>query len=304
MKQGIVLALLLMFSLPSYSKMMVCNRLGCEDVYSYDSQEVMDALAQMFAGGKKELLFCAADSAQKKCYTRPISFWGRTNLVSVEFQIPFARIYEVQLEEDAVRLILDYQVQTNKYYPSCSPSDAALVFSASNRGDFVLSSSDFNCRITELGETKMRVQFTLDYLNLEKGLLGGSYQVSVQGDVLGGGTGYALLQFSEKRHVELPRRVPSDGTTSDENSSAYAETPADIMPQDVTNEDTEAAEESVADIGEAAVPAESVRKMETYHSEPGEEPKLVDWDMDNIAEKWDNFKTKFLKILYLEPTDD
>ena len=57
-------------------------------------------------------------------------------------------------------------------------------------------------------------------------------------------------------------------------------------------------------VPEAAVPAESVRNMETYHSEPGEEPKLVDWDMDNIAEKWDNFKTKFLKILYLEPTDD
>ena len=37
---------------------------------------------------------------------------------------------------------------------------------------------------------------------------------------------------------------------------------------------------------------------------PSKGGKLVDWDYDNIKEKWGNFKTKFMKILYLEPLDD
>ena len=131
-----------------------------------------------------------------------------------------------------------------------------------------MESLNFGCRITDLGEAQMGIRFALDYLNLEKGILGGRYQTSVRGSVLGGGSGYALLHVSEKREIELPRRVPTGNISGD--IDGYT----------------------------------GMQALNTRRNASNTEPKLVDWDWNNIREKWNNFKAKFLKILYLEPVND
>ena len=268
MKKGIVFVLFLLASVSSEAGMTICNKYSCENASSYDPQEVLDALSQVFSNNKKQLVFCSANEQTKQCNNQPITFGGRTNLMSVEFAIPFARIYQVQPENDALQLVLDYQVQTNRYYPICSPSNTTLSLSLSNQGDFLLDSSNFDCRITDLGDTKMGIRFILDYLDLGKGRLGGKYQAAVRGSVVGGGRGYAVLQLSDQREIELVRRVPTAGGTN------Y---PQEEMP---------------------ALDADAA------YGTPGGESKLVDWDWNNIKSKWSNFKTKFMKILYLEPLDD
>ena len=287
MKKEIILGLLLFTSVSSNAGMTVCNRFSCWDSYSHDPQEILNALTQLFTGGKKELLFCMADYQTKNCYESPIVFGGRTNLALVNFRVPFARIYQVQLANGGVQAVLDYQIQANQYYPVCSASDSSLNFSVSGRGDFVLNSPNFNCRITELGETKMSMQFSFDYLDLEKGRLGGTYQASVQGDVIGGGSGYAVLQFSEQRAVELPRRVPAEYVPqAGYGAGAPYGSDMPVMAQ----------EEYPSAYPNAA--------QQAHVRTPNQESKLVDWDWDNIKDKWEKFSTKFMKILYLEPVDD
>lgn len=281
MKKEIVLGLFLLTSVSSHAGMTICNRFSCWDSYSHNPQEVLNALTPLFAGGKKELLFCMADYQTKNCYDSPILFGGQTNLATVDFRMPFARIYQVQLDNGGVQAVLDYQIQANQYYPVCSAADSTLNFSVSGRGDFVLNSPDFTCRITELGQTKMSMQFTFDYLDLEKGRLGGTYQASVQGDVIGGGSGYAVLQFSEQRAVELPRRRPAEYIPQGNNETGFPVASQEAYPTAYPN-------------------AEQNAHIRTQNREA----KLVDWDWDNIKDKWEKFSTKFMKILYLEPLDD
>ncbi len=268
MKKGIIFGALLLFSTSSISGMTICNKYACQPSNKYDSAEILDALGQIFSGKQKELVLCVADPYTKTCLgDKPISFSGQTNWMSVQFQIPFIRILQVQPSNGSLQLLLDYQIQANQYYPICKPANSTLSFSVSNQGDYLLDSPSFNCRMTELGDTNVKIHFTVDYMNLDKGYLGASYHSMVKGDVVGGGTGYVLMKISEKRSIELPRPIPADFVSED----GYRL---------------------------------SARPDGTYRSYSNQEPKLVDWDWDNIREKWNNFKTKFLKILYLEPLDD
>ena len=267
MKKGIIFGALLLLSTSLQAKMLICNRYSCQSSQSYDTQEILNAVGQMLYGTQKELILCEADPNSKTCMDQPVTFSGRTNLMAVQFKVPFVRVLQVGSNQGALQLLLDYQLQANQYYPVCQPVVSSFSYSTSTQGDFVLNSPEFNCQITELGASKMNIRFTLDYMNIDAGVLGGTYQTTVKGEVLGGGTGYALLQLSDKRAVEMPRPTPTEFTSDD---GYYIGTGSSRLRQKNSNKDA----------------------------------KLVDWDWDNIREKWDSFSTKFMKILYLEPLDD
>ena len=266
MKKGIVFGTFLLLSTSLQAEMTICTKYSCQQMKSYDFQQVLDALAQSFAGKQKELVFCEADQYNKSCVSNAINFSGRTNLMAVQFQVPFVRILQVKPENNSVQLLLDYQIQANQYYPVCKTANSTLSLAVSNQGDFSLSSPGFNCRITELGETQMRANFTLDYIDFDKGWLGGTYQFMSTGDVLAGGSGYAMLKMSQMREIAPIRSVPTD---------------------------------FVSDTGYRV----STNGRGMYQGYSDRDAKLVDWDMDNIKTKWENFKTKFMKILYLEPLE-
>lgn len=266
MKKGIIFGALLLLATSLQAKMLVCNRYSCQSSQSYDTQEIMNVVGQMLYGKQKELVFCEADSSSKTCMDKPITFSGRTNLMAVQFEVPFVRVLQVGARQGALELLLDYQLQANQYYPVCKSVLSTFSYSTSSQGDFVLNSPEFNCLITELGSSQMSIRFTLDYMNIDTGVFGGTYQAIVKGEVLGGGSGYALLQLSDKRSIEMPRPIPTDFVFED---------------------------------GGIGTTSSRLRQKNS-----DKEAKLVDWDWDNIREKWDNFSTKFMKILYLEPLDD
>lgn len=273
MKKGIIFGALLLLSTSLSAEMLICNRFSCQPSKVYDTQEILNAVGQMLYGGQKELVFCEADQYNKTCQDRPITFSGRTNLMAVQFKIPFARVFQVNLDQGALQMQLDYQLLANQYYPVCKPVNSTLSYSTSSQGDFVLNSPEFECQITELGSSKMNVRFTLDYMNVDEGVFGGTYQTTVKGDVLAAGSGYALLQLSDKRSVKMPRPKPMD-----------------FVAEELEHPDP--------------IPLRLTTPLNPYQTRPEKEPKLVDWDWDNIKEKWNSFSTKFMKILYLEPLDD
>ena len=256
MIKKIIFGTLLLFSVSSQAELMVCNKYSCQDMGKYNPQEVLDVFAQSFSDGAKELVLCSANKEDKTCLDSPITFEGKTNMMSVQFRIPFIRILRVWPESGNVRLSLDYQIQANQYYPVCSPARSSLNFSLSDQGDFVLSSPDFDCRMTELGQTKVRMVFTIDYLNLDKGLIGATYQSLVRGDVLGGGTGYVLMHVSNLRSIKMPRPMPTDFVSED----GYY-------------------------VGLGA-------NGQVKHR--GSRSGLVDWDWDGIKKKWNSFYEFFV----------
>jgi hypothetical protein len=273
MKKGIIFGALLLLSTSLSAEMLICNKYSCQSSKSYDTKEILNVVGQMLYGGQKEIVLCEADQYKKTCLDRPITFSGRTNLMAVQFKIPFARVFQVNLDQGALQMQMDYQLVANQYYPVCKSVNSTLSYSISSQGDFILNSPEFECQITELGSSKMNVRFTLDYMNVDDGVLGGAYQTTVKGDVVGGGSGYVLLQLSDKRSIEMPRPVPTAP-----------------VPEEVRHSDP--------------MSLHSITSSQPYQTNPEKEPKLVDWDWDNIKEKWNSFSTKFMKILYLEPLDD
>ena len=263
MVKKIIFGTLLLFSVSSQAEFVVCNKYSCQPMSKYDPKEVIEVFAQTFSGGPKELSFCEANKENKTCSENPITFEGKTNFISVQFRIPFARILQIWPERENIRLLMDYQIQANQYYPVCSPASSSLTLSVTDQGDFLLNSPNFDCRMTELGQTKVTMDFTIDYLNLDTGVIGATYQSLVKGDVLGGGTGYVLMHVSNQRSIKMPRPVPTDFVSE----NGYY------------------------------VGLDGNGQLGHRGSESG----LVDWDWAGIKKKWNNFKTKFLKILYLEP---
>ena len=188
----------------------VCHKNGCQMMSSYQPAQIMDSLSGMFSLDTRQIVFCEADPNTKICRGQPLSFLGRSNLMHTAFQIPFPRIEQKKKDNLSVQLVLDYQLKVNQFYPECMPSPSVLSLGLSWGGDIRMVSPKFECRVTELGNTYMTLDFQVDYLDLENNRLGAYYKAVVEGDILAGGTGYVVMQPSTKRAPDIKRIQPTD----------------------------------------------------------------------------------------------
>lgn len=328
MKKGIIFGVVLLLSISLQAKMLICDSSSCQSMKSQDVSQVLDAVKKTFSGGQKEMVFCEADQYSKSCTNQPITFSGRTNLMGVHFQIPFVRILYVKSEKDTLQMLLDYQVRANQYYPVCKPVNSVLNYSKENFGNFILSSFDFECQVTELGTSKMNVHFIFDYMDVDKGVLGGVYQFTINGDVHAKKTGYALLQITKMREIIASRITPTnlifdaEYLTNINQTDEVSVNKEALEISDIHQVDEDQLNQNIAfsvDVnpGEENSEQEAIQianmepekevfiesnQPELHQGNSEREAKLVDWN--NIKKKWDSFSTKFMKILYLEPLDD
>ncbi len=272
-KTGTIITTILMLETASYAyPVQVCDGKVCQPLTYFESTAVIDEFVQLFQSGGNQILLCQADPEQKKCLDKPLTFSGRTNLMQVDFQIPFIRVLQKERVKNSLIFALDYQIQANEMYPLCSVSASHLNLFP--RGEIQLTSSPFACRMTELGETSIAVQFQLDYVNLGTGWLGASYYATASGDTVGEGSGYVLMHVSDERSIELERIKPYDPKN---------------VPEPITYEKNPQKE-----------------LTEWYPEETRSDLKergLVDWNVD-WKNAWNKIKEKALKVIYLEPLND
>ena len=268
-KTKIALGMALLVSVSAEATVNVCYDNSCRLMATYPPQQMMNQLSEMFLSGSKELVFCEANSATKECEGKPISFSARSNLMQIDFQVPYAHISQVKSNGNSVQMVLDYQIKANQYYPSCVAPYSSLMLGMTWGGDLQLNSPFFKCHVTELGQTQMAFHFQMDYINLDTGELGGDYQVTVQGDLLGKAQGYTLLRLADQRELKMPRSVPMEYVSSNGR-------PVRVGSNGQIQDDFE----------------------------PRKEKTIFDWGLDDWKAKWDSFKNKALKIIYLEPLND
>jgi hypothetical protein len=58
----------------------------------------------------------------------------------------------------------------------------------------ILSNREFSCNMTSDGSSNVSLMVSIDYIDLDYGILGGYYSLGMQGPTTGGGTGYALFK--------------------------------------------------------------------------------------------------------------
>ena len=253
----------------------ICYQEECHSMVTYTQQQIMEQLKEIFAADRHALLFCESNTNNRKCSERPLSFSGHTRKVAIDFQIPFARVSQIKPKDNSIEMVLDYQIKANQYYPLCVAPQSSLDLIDTWGGALRMTSPDFKCRLTELGTTQMGIKFDIDYINLDQGVFGGKYNIDVSGDAVGQASGYALFELTNDRIVEMPRLVPGQVPTE----GIIVNTP---QPELNVN----------------GIYLE--QQNETSVSNPKPESEA------NSEQKswWDSFKDKFLKILYLEPSDD
>ena len=67
----------------------------------------------------------------------------------------------------------------------------------------VINGEDFVCPFTAMGKSLMSMVLTVDYIDLDYGMIGAYYSAGVAGPAYGGGTGYLMLRFQNPVSPEI-----------------------------------------------------------------------------------------------------
>ncbi len=149
------------------------------------------------------ILLCSADSVSHVCYEPFMNFELSAGITPATVAIDAARIIDIGLQKDNKMIVpvLDYSIYTNGVRARCNPSSAfANVKSPSY---MVIDSEQSACQFTASGSSSMSIVFTVDYIDLDYGIIGAYYSAGVSGSSFGGGKGYALLRFEKPVNPDI-----------------------------------------------------------------------------------------------------
>ena len=149
------------------------------------------------------ILLCSADSVSHVCYEPFMNFELNAGITPATVAIDAARIIDIGLQKDNKMIVpvLDYSIYTNGVRARCNPSSAfANVKSPSY---MVIDSEQAACQFTASGSSSMSIVFTVDYIDLDYGIIGAYYSAGVSGSSYGGGKGYALLRFEKPVNPDI-----------------------------------------------------------------------------------------------------
>ena len=120
--------------------------------------------------------------------------------------IDSAKLLGVRLQKDdqIVSLSLDYNMHFNAVRPVCQTSTNSLFVKSS---DYVLmEDTGYVCKFTTTSDSMISTVYSIDYVDLDYGVIGANYSFGVAGAAYGGGTGYLLMRFQKNAFPSDPKK--------------------------------------------------------------------------------------------------
>lgn len=176
--------------------MVICRNFGCTRLNDRITRSFLfNSLTNMFMMNTHSRVYiCEADPFSRDCLQSGISFPVRSGIANAMVKIPKATISQVQvstgLSKATVGMTYDFLV--NGINRVCEPTVMDLMVPVNSQA--VLSNREFACNMTSDGISSVSLIVSLDYIDLDYGILGGYYSLGMQGPTTGGGTGYALFK--------------------------------------------------------------------------------------------------------------
>ncbi len=176
--------------------MVICRNFGCTHLNDRITRTFLfNSLANMFMmNAHSRLSICEADPFSRDCLQSGISFPVRAGIANALVKIPKATISQVNvstgLSKATVGMTYDFLV--NGIDRKCEPT--IMDISVPVNSQATLSNREFTCNMTSDGMTNVSLLVSIDYIDLDYGILGGYYSLGLQGPTAGGGTGYALFK--------------------------------------------------------------------------------------------------------------
>lgn len=100
----------------------------------------------------------------------------------------------------------------------------------------------YMCKMNAIGQTSIKTVFSIDYIDLDYGYIGGYYSIGLSGPSYGGGTGYMLLRLPKDAYplapnIRSPRKTKTPSKAFDileqENpvaNNVYPNTNVSVFP--------------------------------------------------------------------------
>ena len=176
--------------------MIICRNFGCTRLNDRITRTFLfNSLANMFmVNAHSRLYICEADPFSRDCLQSGISFPVRSGIANALVKIPKATISQVNLSTGLSKatVVMTYEFLVNGIDRQCEPTIMDIVVPVNSQA--TLSNREFTCNMTSDGLSNVSLMVSVDYIDLDYGIIGGYYSLGMQGPTTGGGTGYALFK--------------------------------------------------------------------------------------------------------------
>ena len=176
--------------------MVICRNFGCTRLNERITRSFLfNSLTNMFLmNAHSRVYICEADPFSRDCLQSGISFPVRSGIANAMVKIPKATISQVSTSTGLSKATvgMTYEFLVNGIDRVCEPTIMDIVVPVNS--DALLSNREFACNMTSDGISSVSLILSIDYIDLDYGIIGGYYSLGMQGPTTGGGTGYALFK--------------------------------------------------------------------------------------------------------------
>ncbi|MEE1110887.1 MAG: hypothetical protein UIH99_01600 [Alphaproteobacteria bacterium] len=176
--------------------MIICRNFGCTRLNDRITRTFLfNSLTNMFMmNAHSRVYICEADPFSRDCLQSGISFPVRSGIANAMVKIPKATISQVSTSTGLSKATvgMTYEFLVNGIDRKCEPTVMDIMVPLNSEA--ILSNREFACNMTSDGISSVSLIVSIDYIDLDYGILGGYYSLGMQGPTTGGGTGYALFK--------------------------------------------------------------------------------------------------------------
>lgn len=212
------------------SSVIVCRSKQCAPAsLSMTKEYIHNSLLQLLQNNsRKKALICEADAGSHTCLENYIQLPVKIGITPGYFYVNSVDITDVTVSKGnrQINLVLNYGVSYNGQTPDCLGSNT-IAF-AQSTSNIIMEDAGYTCKMNAIGQTSIKTVFSIDYIDLDYGFIGGYYSIGLSGPTYGGGAGYMLIRLPKNAYPLSPElKAPSKNSivTSQAQSILEAQTP-------------------------------------------------------------------------------
>ncbi len=193
------------------SSVIVCRSKQCApSKLSMSREYIHNSLLHLLQNNSRQTaMVCEADPGTHACLENYIQLPITIGIVPGYFYIDSLKLTDVSVAKGntQINLVLNYNVSYNGQTPDCLP--AQTIVYAQNVSNIIMEDPGYMCKMNAIGQTTIKTVFSIDYIDLDYGFIGGYYSIGLSGPSYGGGTGYMMLRLPKDAYPLAPNiRMP------------------------------------------------------------------------------------------------
>lgn len=193
---------------------MVCRDQQCSPTALNMTREyVINSIHKLLESNVgQDVFFCEADPNTRTCLNDFIEYPMLVGITPGTMRLDRARLLDAKATKmpNKVEFVLDYNFYFNGIKAYCAPSvNVAYAKSADN---IVMENNETACQLTTNYVSRSNHIYTVDFIDLDYGMVGAYYSLGMSGVAYGGKGGYMIMRFPNG--VKFPGQSASYRTPS------------------------------------------------------------------------------------------